>query len=63
MKRILITGSAGLIGSELAEYFSKKNYMVFGIDNNFRKKFFGKDGDTSYTKKLLKKKIKELYPS
>jgi CDP-paratose 2-epimerase len=58
MKRILITGSTGLIGSELAEYFSNKNYMVFGIDNNFRKKFFGKDGDTSYTKKLLKKKLK-----
>ena len=32
--------------------------MVFGIDNNFRKKFFGKDGDTNYTKKFLKKKFK-----
>lgn len=58
MKRILITGSTGLIGSELVEYFSNKNYLVFGIDNNFRKKFFGKDGDTNYTKKLLKKKFK-----
>lgn len=58
MKRILITGSTGLIGSELVTYFCLRNYKVFGIDNNFRKKFFGKDGDTIYTKNLLKKKHK-----
>ncbi len=33
MKKILITGVAGFIGSHLADYFLKKNYKVFGIDN------------------------------
>ncbi len=58
MKTILITGSNGLIGSELTEYFAKKKYKVVGIDNNFRKTFFGKDADTSRTKKKLKKSYK-----
>ena len=44
MKTILITGSNGLIGSELTEYFAKKKYKVVGIDNNFEKNFLRKRG-------------------
>jgi UDP-glucose 4-epimerase len=33
MKRVLITGVAGMIGSVLARYFLNKNYLVYGIDN------------------------------
>ena len=41
MKKVLITGSGGLIGSESVEYYCKKGYQVIGIDNNFREYFFG----------------------
>ncbi len=48
--RVLVTGSGGLIGSEAAEYFLKKqNVTVMGIDNNMRMVFFGPGGDVSST--------------
>ena len=43
---MLVTGSAGLIGSEAAAYFSRRGDEVIGIDNNQRREFFGPDGDT-----------------
>ena len=52
---ILITGSAGLIGSSCSDLFMSKKFEILGIDNNFRKKFFGKDGDTSHKITELKK--------
>ena len=51
MKIALITGSCGLVGSESALFFAKKGFEIIGIDNNARKKFFGKDGDISWVKK------------
>ena len=48
MKVIIITGSCGLIGSESVKFFSKKKYLIIGIDNNLRKYFFGKDGNTDW---------------
>ena len=62
MSIALITGSSGLIGSESAFFFLKKGFDVIGIDNNLRKTFFGKDGDTIWIKnKLIKnKKIHSL---
>ena len=53
MNIVIITGSCGLVGSEAVNFFCKKNYLVIGIDNNKRKFFFGKDGDTSWVKKKL----------
>ena len=41
MKKVLITGSGGLIGSEAVEYYCNKGYDVVGIDNNYREYFFG----------------------
>ena len=35
-KYVLITGSAGLIGSEAVEFFINKKFTVIGIDNNYR---------------------------
>lgn len=52
-KSILITGSNGLIGSELVKYFSKFYKNVYGIDNNSRKIFFGDVGSTINIKKKL----------
>lgn len=45
-KIILITGSAGLIGSEAVNFFCKKDFDVVGIDNNMRAYFFGEEGST-----------------
>ena len=42
MKVIIITGSCGLIGSESVKFFSKKKYLIVGIDNNLRKYFLEK---------------------
>ena len=58
MSIALITGSCGLVGSESSIYFSKKGFDVIGVDNNYRKFFFGKDGDVSWIKSKLKKNIK-----
>ena len=55
MKIALITGSCGLVGSESVKFFHQKGFDILGIDNNSRKFFFGKDGDTSWVKKKLKK--------
>tara|TARA_B100000214_G_C23504812_1_gene417874 strand:+ start:60 stop:311 length:252 start_codon:yes stop_codon:yes gene_type:complete len=58
MKIAIVTGSCGLVGSESVSFFSKKGFKVVGIDNNARKLFFGKDGDISWIKRKLIKKIK-----
>ncbi len=54
-KKIIVTGSTGLIGSEVSEYFLKKGWKVYGIDNNQRAIFFGKNADNSFNKKRLHK--------
>jgi CDP-paratose 2-epimerase len=53
----LITGSAGLIGSEAVEFFSKKFDKVIGIDNNMRQEFFGPNASTLWNQKRLQEKI------
>ena len=61
MKICIVTGSNGLVGSESVRFFSSKNFKVIGIDNNFRKLFFGKNGDTSWVKNQLKNQLKNYY--
>jgi CDP-paratose 2-epimerase len=46
MPKLLVTGSSGLIGSEVVDYFCKLAWDVCGIDNNMRADFFGPGGDT-----------------
>ena len=55
---VLITGSAGLIGSEAAKFFSGKGYHVVGIDNDMRAKFFGADASTAWNRELLTQSLK-----
>lgn len=54
---ILVTGSAGLIGSESVRFFCKKGYKVIGIDNDARKYFFGDEASTDWNRKLLEKEF------
>lgn len=56
MKKILVTGAGGLIGSEVVKYFVRKGIEVIGIDNNMRAGFFGQKGDTTWNIKQWEKK-------
>lgn len=58
-KTALITGSAGLIGSEAVRFFYEKGFKIIGIDNNARKYFFGPAASTLWNKRKLKKEIKD----
>ncbi|OGP49457.1 MAG: NAD-dependent epimerase [Deltaproteobacteria bacterium RBG_13_43_22] len=58
---MLITGSAGLIGSEAVRFFGKKGFHVVGIDNNMRQYFFGYEASTSGEKGLLEKEFPDNY--
>lgn len=57
MKTILVTGCAGLIGSESVRFFSEKGYSVVGIDNDMRQYFFGPSAST----KWMMQELKESY--
>lgn len=50
---ILVTGSSGLIGSEVSIYFAKQGCKIHGIDNNQRAVFFGPQGDTRWNQSRL----------
>jgi CDP-paratose 2-epimerase len=54
MKRVLITGSSGLIGSEAVTFFDARGWQVHGIDNNMRRSLFGPEGDTSRNLRRLR---------
>lgn len=53
MQKLLVTGSSGLIGSEVVTYFDNLGWRVYGIDNNMRVDFFGSSGDTRWNQKRL----------
>lgn len=52
-KVALITGSAGLIGSESARFFAGKGYRIIGVDNDMRKYFFGDGASTKWNHEKL----------
>ncbi len=53
MSIVLITGSAGLIGSEATRFFHERGFDIVGVDNNMRQYFFGKDGSTTWNREQL----------
>lgn len=57
MKIAIITGSAGLIGSQACNFFSEKGYKIIGIDNDMRSYFFGEGSSTKDSLESLKSKI------
>ena len=61
MKKVLITGSAGLIGSESAKFFASLGFEIHGIDNNMRQYFFGKEASTEWSREKLKETLKDKY--
>src|SRR3984957_20593569 len=59
MKTLLVTGSSGLIGSEVVAHFAPAGWRAFGVDNNQRADFFGPQGDTRWNQRRLA----ETYPA
>jgi CDP-paratose 2-epimerase len=52
-KTALVTGSSGLIGSEVANCFHQAGYAIAGVDNNQRERFFGPQGNTRWNQRRL----------
>jgi CDP-paratose 2-epimerase len=59
--KALITGSAGLIGSEAAKFFAQKGFEIVGIDNNMRSYFFGEEASTEWNRKKIEDQLKKSY--
>ncbi len=61
MKTVLITGSAGLIGSESVAFFCEHGFRVVGLDNDMRKIFFGEEASTGWSRDRLLAKYSDQY--
>ena len=57
MKKLLVTGSSGLIGSEVCVHFAKLGWQIHGVDNNQRAAFFGPEGDTRWNQRRLQETV------
>jgi len=57
MKQLLVTGSSGLIGSEVCLHFSERGWQVIGLNNNQRAVFFGPQGDTRWNQRRLQEQL------
>lgn len=61
MSVIVVTGSAGLIGSESVHFFAKLGFEIVGIDNDMRSFFFGQSASTIWNRNLLKDRYSTQY--
>src|SRR5437763_13088047 len=55
MKTALVTGSSGLIGSEMVTFLDERGWRVHGVDNNMRGDFFDPHGDTTWHLERLRR--------
>ena len=53
-KTAIVTGSSGLIGSEMVTFLDERGWSVDGVDNNMRRDFFGDHGDTTWNLERLR---------
>lgn len=61
MSVAIITGSAGLIGSEASRHFAGLGLDVVGIDNDMRSRFFGPEASTRRQRERLRKELRPWY--
>jgi CDP-paratose 2-epimerase len=57
MKTAIVTGSAGLIGSQTCDFFHKEGYQIIGIDNDMRAYFFGQEASTKVSALSMKSSL------
>ncbi|MGA7759663.1 MAG: SDR family NAD(P)-dependent oxidoreductase, partial [Ilumatobacteraceae bacterium] len=61
MSVAVVTGSAGLIGSQAALHFAAEGFDVVGVDNDMRRVFFGDDSSTAWMATRLAERLGERY--
>lgn len=61
MSVVIVTGAAGLIGSESAAYFAALGLQIVGIDNDMRGVFFGPEASTKWNAERLAKALGKNY--
>ena len=61
MSIAIVTGSAGLIGSESTRHFASLGLTVVGIDNDMRQDFFGPEASTRWQQKELEAELGQSY--
>jgi len=61
MSVVIVTGSAGLIGSEAALFFAEEGFHVVGIDNDMRRHFFGDEASTQWNRQRLEGQLGDRY--
>ena len=60
MKTALVTGSSGLVGSEMVSFLDERGWRVHGVDNNMRREFFGEHGDTTWNLERLRRETRRF---
>ncbi|MBE2215914.1 MAG: NAD-dependent epimerase/dehydratase family protein [Opitutaceae bacterium] len=58
---LLVTGSSGLIGSEVCAHFAALGWTIHGVDNNQRAVFFGPQGDTRWNQQRLESTLPQFH--
>src|SRR5690242_15452751 len=61
MSVAVVTGSAGLIGSDTVQFFCQLGFDVVGIDNDMRRTFFGAEASTDWNRHLLEQRFPQQY--
>ena len=61
MSVVVVTGSAGLIGSESVAYFAERGHEIVGIDNDLRARFFGPEASTEWNRRSLEARFSKQY--
>ena len=61
MKAALVTGSAGLIGSETCKRLAHEGYNIIGVDNDMRAYFFGAEASTRRTRDQLEERLSKYH--
>lgn len=61
MAVVIVTGSAGLIGSESVHFFARLGFEIVGIDNDMRSFFFGESASTAWNRNRLKDSYNSQY--
>ncbi len=61
MSVVVVTGSAGLIGSESVAYFAERGHEIVGVDNDFRQRFFGPEASTAWNRLSLESRFPDVY--
>jgi nucleoside-diphosphate-sugar epimerase len=53
LKKLFVTGSSGLRGSQVAVFFCDSGWAIHGVDNNIRRVFYRPEGDTTWNRERL----------